>query len=286
MGTFNFFLYSFLINALIATLLTSLTTSAVGVFVVQKKMSTMGAAVAHSSLAGAILALLLKINPLLGAFILSILFSFLISYIGKKEEGRMDVMLGLVFGLSTALAVLFLSLTSTYSVSAWQYIIGDVLSVTIDEINILLTLTFTTLLLITLLFKGFKFIVFDEETAEAMGLRTDLLRYTLTMIVAIVTVISLKVVGSILTIILLVAPAASAYEFSHSFEKAVILAELFALTSGLTGLIASIYLNVSASAITGIIAVFTYFLSYIFSTKRRKCKCIVKQIRVIKEKTL
>lgn len=275
-------LHPFILRALVACIITSIVSSIMGVYIVLKGLSAIGAAIAHSALAGAVIAIFLGLDPILGAFIISILFALLLAYGGDKGGGRMDIMVGVLFGFSAALAVLFISLISAYTASAWRYLIGDVLGVSEGEIYVMSVFSIIILMVIYVFYKEFKYTTFDPEAAEAMGLNVKFYSYLIIILIAVTAVICLRVVGSILTEVLLVAPAAAAYQFAHSIEKMKALSTIIAIISSITGLLLSILLNVSASAIIGLMAVAIYFTSFTLSTKRRKCKAFIECFKVVR----
>jgi ABC-type Mn2+/Zn2+ transport system permease subunit len=98
--------------------------------------------------------------------------------------------------------------------------------------------------------------------------------------------VAVKVVGIILAVVLLVAPAAAAYEFSHGLERMVSLSLLASLASGVAGFLLSLYFNVATSAMIGICASLAYLVALLASPKRRecaKCKEVATSRRVAKE---
>jgi manganese/iron transport system permease protein len=273
-------IYPFILRAFIACIITSIVSSVIGVYVVLRGLSTIGAAIAHSALAGAVMAIFLGFDPVVGAFTISIVFALLLAYSGEKNRGRMDITIGVLFGFSAALAILFISLISAYTASAWRFLIGDVLGVSEWEVYIMSLFSIIILTVMYVFYKEFKYTTFDPEAAEAIGLRVRFYSYLIVILIALTAVICLKVVGSILTEVLLVAPAAAAYQFAHSIEKMKMLSVMIAISSSTAGLILSILLNISASATIGLMAVATYFASIILSTKRRKCKAFIEYPRV------
>lgn len=277
-------IHPFILRAFIACIITSIVSSVIGVYIVLRRLSTIGAAIAHSALAGAIMAIFLGLDPIIGAFTISIVFALLLAYSSEENKGRVDITIGVLFGFSAALAILFISLISAYTVSAWRFLIGDVLGVSEWEIYIMSVFSIIILTVMYVFYKEFKYTTFDPEAAEALGLNVKFYSYLIIILIALTAVICLKVVGSILTEVLLVAPAAASYQFAHSLEKMKAISMVIAILSSIIGLILSILLNISASATIGLMAVVIYFISLILSTKRRKCKSFIEYFRMIGRK--
>ncbi|MEM2193483.1 MAG: metal ABC transporter permease [Candidatus Methanomethylicia archaeon] len=277
-------IHPFILRAFIACIITSIVSSVIGVYIVLRRLSTIGAAIAHSALAGAIMAIFLGLDPIIGAFTISIVFALLLAYSSEENKERVDITIGVLFGFSAALAILFISLISAYTVSAWRFLIGDVLGVSEWEIYIMSVFSIIILTVMYVFYKEFKYTTFDPEAAEALGLNVKFYSYLIIILIALTAVICLKVVGSILTEVLLVAPAAASYQFAHSLEKMKIISMIIAILSSVIGLILSILLNISASATIGLMAVVIYFISLTLSTKRRKCKSFIEYFRMIGRK--
>lgn len=277
-------LHPSMLSPFMAVIVASIISSVVGTFTVLRGFSTLSAAITHSSFAGASIAAICGVNPLLGALVMSLGFSGITAYVSQGNERKADTFIGIIFGFSTALAVLFLSLARTYTATAWSFIVGDVLGVSLTDLYTLITVAAISLLIVALFYNEFKSITFDPEGAEAMGLRTSFYHYIMIFLIALFSVVAIKVVGIILAVVLLIAPAASSYEFSHNMERMLLISLLIALTSGVMGFILSIAFNVATSAVIGITASTAYLLALIVSPKRRKCKELVKfRRRLVKE---
>ncbi len=268
MGVLELVGNSVVMRAIAASLIASVLSAVVGSFTVSRGLSTMGAAIAHSSLAGAILGFLLGVEPLIGAVILSLIFALFISK-GGRTHTRRDMILGVAFGLSAAIAAMSLSLVRAYTTTAMNYLVGDVMGVSSAEILLLFAFGLASLIIVAVFYKEFKFMIFDMEAAEAMGLDVNLYNHVLIVLIAVTTVVELKVVGSIVAVVFLVAPAASAFEFSHSFEEMMFFSILFAVGSAIAGAAASLTLNLPCGPTMGVFASIIYLLSMIFSTRRR-----------------
>ena len=267
-------LHPAMVRPFIAVIIASIVSSVVGVFTVLRGFSTLSAAVTHSSFAGASIAAVCNVNPLVGALAASLGFSGLTAYASQGNEKRVDAFMGMIFGFSTAIAVLFLSLARTYTATAWSFIVGDVLGVSLTDLYTLAAVAVVALCIVALFYKEFKFVTFDPEAAEAMGLRASLYHYLIVFLIALFSVVVVKVVGIILAVALLVAPAAAAYEFSHSIERMLSLSLLASLASGIAGFLLSLYFNVATSAMIGICASAAYLAALLASPKRRRCvKC-------------
>jgi ABC-type Mn2+/Zn2+ transport system permease subunit len=271
-----------IIKALIAMIIASIVSASISVHVVLRGLSALGAALAHAALAGATLALILNVNPTLGALIASIMFAVLSGYSEEKIGGRSDMVIGMIFGSSTAIAVLAIALSSPYISSAWRFLVGDVLGITDYELIELISVGILIIIILILFHGELKYTLFDPESAEAYGLNTRFYRYLILLLAALCTVMNLRIVGSLLTELLIAAPAIIAYEFAHSFEKLRDQAIAVTLFSSIAGFIIAIILNLPISGVIGITMLLVYITASILSLKRRRCRSKT-CIRYVKE---
>ena len=132
------FKYEFLQRALIASLIVGVVCGLVGVFIILRKLVFMGAGIAHASFAGGALGILVGINPFLTIFMFGSGSAMSIGYINEKGfvEDK-NVAVGIVFSLTMAMGVLFISLIPTYNVAVNALLFGNVLVVTTEDLIIL-----------------------------------------------------------------------------------------------------------------------------------------------------
>ncbi|MEM2739385.1 MAG: metal ABC transporter permease [Candidatus Bathyarchaeia archaeon] len=270
------------VKALVATIVASIVSASISVHVVLRGLSALGAALAHAALAGATLALILGINPTLGALIASVIFAVLSGYSEEKIGVRSDMVIGMIFGSSTAIAVLAIALSSPYISSAWRFLVGDVLGITDYELIELTSIGIATTIILIVFHGELKYTLFDPESAEAYGLNTRFYRYLVLLLASLCTVVNLRVVGSLLTELLIAAPAVIAYEFAHNFEKLRNQAIAVTFLSSIAGFIAAIISNLPISGVIGVTMLLIYIAASILSVKRRRCRSRV-CIRCVKE---
>lgn len=259
------------LKALLAILIAGIVSSTISVYVVLKGLSALGAAIAHAALAGATIALIAGIDPTLGALMVSLAFAFLSGYGEEKTGGRSDMVVGILFGFSTAIAVLAIALASPYVSSAWRFLVGDALGVTDYELVELLTIATIVAVSITTSYGELKCLLFDPEASEASGLNIRLYKYLILILTSLCTVINLKVVGAILAELFVAAPAIIAYEFAHSLEEMRNNALIATIICSLLGFFSALALNLPVSGVVGVTLAGAYLLSVFTSTKRRKC---------------
>ncbi len=258
---FELFTYDFMINALVASLLASIAFGVVGSFIVVKRISFISGGISHTAYGGIGLGYLLGFNPIYGAIGFSVLAASIIAYLRKEKNQFEDTLIGIMWSLGMALGVLFVNLAPGYAPSLMSYLFGNILIIPTNEIYLMALLDFVIVALIATFFNQFQAITFDEEFARAIGLKVDLFFYLLFIIIALTTVILIKLVGIILVIALLTIPGAISLHYVKSLKGMMILSTIIGLFFNISGLIISYYLNLSSGATIIIIAVISYLIS-------------------------
>ena len=254
------FEYQFMQNAIIAGVLASIVCGIIGVMIVEKKLVMMSGGIAHTAYGGVGLGYLLNFPPILGAFFFAIAAAFGIGFIKRKGGTRADVIISMFWSLGMALGILFIALRPGYPPDLSSYLFGNILSVTRADLWLMLILAFLVLVVVTILYQDWKNYLFDEEFAFVMGKPTGFMEYLLLLLVALTVVVLIRVVGIILVISLLAAPAAIAEMITHRFEQRMGYAIVFGLITTLGGLTISYYWNVASGASIVLLSAAIYLL--------------------------
>lgn len=261
--------YGFLQRALIASVIIGTLCSIIGVFVILKGLSFIGAGTAHAAFAGVVLAYLLGINPMALAILFGLITVWITGILEEKGKMKLDVSIGILYTSTMALAILFIGFMKTYNAEIYGYLFGSILSVTTTDIWIIAVLGFSVLTTVFLFFKEFHFITFDREMAEAAGIPARSLFFVLISLIALTVVVSLKSVGAILVFAMILIPAATAYQLTHSMKAMMWVSTLFGITSSVSGVLLSFYLNLPSGAAIVLLATTLFFLAVVVSPKRR-----------------
>lgn len=269
------FEYQFMQNALIAGILASIVCGIIGVIIVEKKLVMMSGGIAHTSYGGVGLGYLLGFEPIIGAFIFSVCAAVGIGYIKRKGGARSDVVIGLFWSLGMALGILFIALMPGYPPDLSSYLFGNILSVTKSDLFLIVGLTIIVTLVIVALFNNWKAYLFDDEFASIIGIKTAFLEYLLLILIAMTVVILIRVVGIILVLALLTAPAATAGMLTSNLKNRMIYSILLGNIFCISGLWISYKMNIASGAVIVVLSVIGYFISYMIRSivikyKRKK----------------
>ena len=235
--------YSFIVRALIVSVLVGVMCPFLGAFVINREMGFMGDALAHSVLPGMVIAYGAGVSPFLGAIPNAILVALGIGYIVRKTRLSNDTSIGIVYSALFSIGLITLALLGGTSVDIEDILLGQVLSTSISDVYVTVSLTGVLLVVMVLLYKPMVFVGFDFEGSTVAGIPSAKLDYLLLVLLSVVVVMSLQVVGIVLVIGMLITPAAAAGMIAKRFPKVIILGIVFGVISAVTGLYISYYFN-------------------------------------------
>lgn len=262
--------YTFMQRAIISSVLIGTVCSVVGVYVVLKGLSFIGAGIAHASFGGVALGFFLGWNLVGTAMVFCLATAWGIGLVSRRGRIKEDVAIGILFSATMALGILLVSLLKGYNVDLIGFLFGSVLAVTTDDLWLTAILAIALLLVVGLLFKELLFITFDAEMAQVVGLPATALYFLLLGLMAVTVVVSIKVVGIILVEALIVTPAAAAYQITNDFRRMMALSIAIGVGSSLAGLFLSYWINTPSGGTMVLTATFVFFAAAVFSPKRRR----------------
>ena len=238
--------YSFMVRALLAGVAIGIVAPLIGTFLVAKRYSLIADSLAHVSLGGLAVGVMLGINPLLGALAVAILAAFAIEKLrgGKYVTAEMALAMFLSGGL--AVAVVLIGISHRANIDLMSFLFGSITTVTQQDLWIIGGLAIAITCVVAFLYRQLAYTSFDEEQAQASGLRVQILNQLLIILAATTVVLSLRIVDGLLIGALTVIPVAAAAQVARSFKQTMAYAVLFGLVSVVAGLVASFYLDLAA----------------------------------------
>ncbi len=256
------FEYAFLQKAVLAAVFASIVCGVIGVIIIEKKLVMMSGGIAHTAYGGVGLGYLLGFEPILGAFFFSICAALGIGVIRRKAGANSDVVIGLFWSLGMSLGILFIALTPGYPPDMNSYLFGNILTVTKTELWLTIGLTVIVVLVIAVLFDNWKAWMFDEEFAAILGIKSTFLEYLLLVLVAMTVVVLIRLVGIILVLALLTAPAAMASILTCDLKRRIIYSVGLGLVFSLAGFWISYELNYPSGAVIVTLSVVSCLVAY------------------------
>jgi zinc transport system permease protein len=163
-----------------------------------------------------------------------------------------------------AIGVLFISRTPGYNADLMSYLFGNILMISDGDLYLMALLDGMILMLVTLFYKVFLAVSFDEEFARLRGVPVGFIYLLLLCMVALTVVLLIRVVGLILVIALLTLPAAIAGQYLRSLWRMMVLATLLGTLFSSAGLAVSYGPDLPAGATIIILAGSVYLISLAF----------------------
>ncbi len=240
--------YPFMQRAFAAGLIIAILAAISGSFIVLRRYSLLSETLAHVSLVGVSVGLLVGSNPLWMAIAASLVASWMIEYLRSVHHLYSDSILAIFLSGSLALAIIIVSLAGSFNASLFSYLFGSILSVTNEDLVIMAITGTVGMALLLLFFKELYFIAFDEEVARASGIRVAALNFMLVSVIAVIIALSIRVVGTLLIGALMVIPPVAAIRFGMGFFKTMFLSIALALASVVIGLSASFFFSLPSGA--------------------------------------
>lgn len=261
--------YSFIFNALLVALLTSISCGVIGTFVVNRRIVFVAGGITHASFGGIGAGYFFGISPILGATFFAILSAFGIEGLTKKMKLRNDSVIAMVWAFGMALGIIFIYLTPGYAPNLMSYLFGSILTVTNTELFFLMLLTLSIILIFALFFKPIQYLAFDEEYLRTINFPLKSFNILLTTILALTIVLNIKTVGIILLLSLLTIPQNIANMFTKNFKRLLIYSSVIAFLGSIAGLAGAYYLNIPAGAtIIFVLVIMFLIVRAVLLTKR------------------
>lgn len=232
--------YDFMRRALLAGLLLAVIIPLVGTVVVFKRLSMIGDALSHTSLAGVAAGLLLGINPVLGAIAVSIIAALSIEVIRKKLPRYSELSIAIVTSAGIGLAGVLSGFVSN-SANFNSFLFGSIVAISDFEQLLVIIVSAVVFIGFILLYKELFYIALDEASARLAGVPVKLVNFIFTLLTAITVSVAARTVGALVVSSLMVVPTACAMQLARSYRQTISLSVLFAVVFTISGLFLSYY---------------------------------------------
>ncbi len=210
-------------------------------------MAFIGDALAHTVLPGLVAAYLLGLNLLGGAVVAGVATALGIGWLSRRQTLRDDTAIGITFTGMFALGILLMSTANSFR-DFPHMLFGNILGITNAGLALISGLALLVLGVLFLFHKELELTSFDPVHASVIGLNADRVRYGLLILLSLTVVAGIQAVGVVLISALLITPAAAASLLTKSLPRMMVISAVIAVLSGVVGLYASYYLNVSSGA--------------------------------------
>lgn len=246
--------------------LVGLTCPVVGSYLMVQRLALLGDAISHSVLPGLAIAFMLDFNIFIGAVIAGVFSTIIIAWIRTRSPIKEDAAMGIVFSAFFALGITLITIIQKDNkIDLNHFLFGNILSVFPEDVRDTAIISALVLLIVILLYKELLFYSFDPLGAQAAGLPVNLLNFGLMILIALTVVASMKAVGVVLVLALLITPAATAYLLVSRLHQVMILGAIFGSISSVSGMYISYYNNLPPGAAIVLVASGFFVLALFFS---------------------
>ena len=247
----------FLVRAALAGIGLALATGPLGSFVVWRRMAYFGDATAHAAILGVALALAFDLPVGLGTLAVALVMAVTVASLSARGWA-MDTTLGVLAHSALALGLVAVSFVHGVRTDLQAYLFGDILAVTRGDLGFIWGGSLVVLGLLVWRWQRLLTATLNADLAHASGINPDRERLILTLALAVVVAVALKVVGALLIAAMLIIPAAAARALSRTPEAMAGLAVLFGMLAALAGLALSLWQDTPAgpSIVTAAAAIF------------------------------
>ncbi|WP_297888090.1 metal ABC transporter permease [Sulfurihydrogenibium sp.] len=264
MNISDFLTVPFLQNAVIGGVLIAVLLSVLSLFVFVKKWSFINIGISHAAFGGLAIGFFLGINPTLIGSIFAISIGLLIGYISKKGQIHEDISIGILLSFSMALGVVVMSFSNNYNSDLFAFLFGNILTITYQDIIIISSFSIISIAFIFYNLEKLMYCCFDEELANISGINTNFLYYATITIIAVATVLSIKLVGSILSSAMIILPAATASQIFWRYKSIILTSVIISVFTVLLGIYVSFEYNLPSGSTIVIIYSLIFFTAVIF----------------------
>ncbi len=279
--------YEFIQRALIASITIGISCGLIGTYIMLRRMSLIGDALAHAVLPGVVISFIIagksEVTLFFGAVAAGILTVLLIGFVNRNSRIKEDTSIGIIFTGAFALGILLVSQLKQVHIDLSSYLFGDVLGVSSGDIILSGVIMFIIILVITLFYKQLLITSFDPTMAMTIGISTTFVHYMLMTLLSMSIVAGLQSVGVILIIAMLITPPATAYLLSDNLKKILIISSVLGMISSVIGLYLSYHFNFASGASIVLVAVVIFLLTFLFSPKEGVVTKLIRRMESSKQ---
>ncbi len=246
--------YPFMQHALIAILFAGMAFPMIGVFIISLNLIPLRFAMMHIALLGGAVGLFLKIDPMLLGLVSCAMGSIALGPISEKMRLGVGTVSGYFMTLTLALAFILIYKADIHVLQAFSILWGNILSLTILDLMVVIILSLTILGIIFLFFKEIQAILYNREIALAVGLPEKTFYYLIIFMLGLTIAVSMRMIGALLIDAFVLLPAMAAALIARSLMQIFLLSSAFGLFSGMIGLYLSFYFDIPTSSMVILVA--------------------------------
>ena len=262
------FHYSFMVRAFIAGSVIGIIAPLIGSFLVTRRYALMADSLAHISLAGIAVGLLIGVYPVYTALLVTIVSAIIIEWLRSERKISGEIALAMFLSGGLAVAIVLISLARGFNVDLFSYLFGSITTVRNIDLWVMGILGLTVMLTVYFFYEEFLYISFSEEAAKVSGIPVRMLNIVLVVLTAITVSLSMRIVGLLLIGALMVIPVVTAMQIAKSFIQTILYAACFGIISVLSGLFISYYADLAAGGTIVVVSLILFGLTSIVAGRK------------------
>ncbi|TWI57774.1 metal ABC transporter permease [Halalkalibacter nanhaiisediminis] len=260
--------YSYLQQGLLAAILVGIICGVIGCFIILRGMALMGDAISHAVLPGVVIAYMIGASFFVGAVVTGVLTALAIGFVSQNSRIKDDSAIGIMFTAAFALGIVLITGLRGTGIDLWHILFGNVLAVSQSDLWVTFGIGIFVLAMIVIFYRPLLISTFDPVMAKATGVPVQLIHYLLMLLLSLVTVASLKTVGIVLVVAMLITPGATAYLLTDRLPVMISLSAIFGVISAVVGIFFSVVYDVASGASIVLVASVLFGIAFLFSPKQ------------------
>lgn len=260
------FTYSYMLNAIWVSALVGGVCGFLSAYLMLKGWSLIGDALSHAIVPGVAGAYMLGLPFALGAFFSGGLAAASMLFLNQKTKLKEDAIIGLIFTSFFGLGLFMVSLSPT-SINIQTIVLGNILAITTEDTIQLALIGGISLLILSLKWRDFMVVFFDENHARTIGLKPDLLKVIFFTLLAASTVAALQTVGAFLVVAMVVTPGATAYLLTDRFERLIGMSFGIGAITSFVGAYLSYFLDGATGGIIVVLQTLIFLAAFLLAPK-------------------
>lgn len=264
------FSFTFMIRALIVGLLTAVSSSMVGTFLVLKRYSMIGHGLAHVAFGAVAVGLLFSTSPLLIALPLVVATSVLILKLNEKADVHADAAIGVMATTAMALGTLLASIDGGFTTVLNSYLFGSILTVQWLDLGLALALLVGVMGFVGYYYHSLFSLTYDPTFAHVSGVPVKRLNLWLAIFTGVIVVVGIRLLGTILISSFIIFPSLISMQLKKGFKSTYIIASIIALLTVFFGIVFSFIYDFPTGSTIVLLNAVVFMVFFIIQTLKKR----------------
>ena len=256
------FEYAFMRRAFIVGILLAAVIPCIGLVIVCKRLSMIGDALSHTSLAGVAAGLILGLNPVLTAAAACVVAAIGIEAIRRKIPRFSEMAIAVIMSAGIGMAGVLSGFVKN-AANFNSFLFGSIVAISNGELYLVIAVSMAVLLMFLLMYKELFYVSLDEQSARLAGVPVKTVNFLFTVLIAVTVSVAARTVGALIVSSMMVVPVACAMQFGTSYRQTLILAVVLDILFMITGLFAAYYLGLKPGGTIVLVGVLVLILVFV-----------------------